>query len=172
MKEYPSHQDVVNFWFNELRPAEWFRINQQLDQKIINKYTDLVDHALHGNLIDWSHKPSSALALLLVFDQFPRHIWRGQSKAFIGDSWALEISLEAEKQGWIQEEPIRAKRQFWLMPRLHSEKLDVHLHALPLFERWTDTRTVALAKRYGKLIASHGHFPHRDRSRLNNRSSY
>lgn len=165
MADHPSHQDVVHFWFHELRPAQWFRRNQKLDQQITTRFQGLVEQALDGKLISWSNKPSSALALVLLFDQFPRHIWRGQARAFLGDAQALSLSLEGERQGWIQKEPEQAKRQFWLMPRLHSEQLDIHDHALALFERWTDTRTFALAKQYRQIIATHGRFPHRDESR-------
>ena len=165
MADHPSHQDVVNFWFHELRPAQWFRVNQKLDQQITNQFQGLVDQALEGSLINWSNKPPSALALVLLLDQFPRHLWRGHAKAFSGDTQALSLSLEGERQGWIQNEPEQVKRQFWLMPRLHSEQLDVHNHALTLFERWTDARTFALAKHYRQIIATHGRFPHRDDSR-------
>ena len=171
MADHPSHEDVLNFWFDELRPAEWFRVNQKLDQIIINRFHDLVDHALQGHLTSWTKNPSSALALILLLDQFPRHLWRGQAKAFSGDSQALSLSIKAEEQSWIQDEPERAKRQFWLMPRLHSEQLDIHTHALPLFERWTDPRTFALAQHYWRLIATHGRFPHRDGARGDTYSS-
>ena len=135
MAKHLSHQAVVSFWFHELRPAQWFRVDQKIDQHITDRFEGLVDDAFHGRLFSWSNKPSSALALVLLFDQFPRHLWRGQAKAFSGDSRALSLSIEAERQGWIQNEPEQAKRQFWLMPRLHSEQIDVHTHALPLFER-------------------------------------
>ena len=116
MADHPSHQDVVNFWFHELRPAQWFRVNQKLDQQITNQFQGLVDQALDGSLINWSNKPPSALALVLLLDQFPRHLWRGHAKAFSGDTQALSLSLEGERQGWIQNEPEQVKRQFWLMP--------------------------------------------------------
>ena len=108
MADHPSHEDILNFWFKDLRPAEWFRINQKLDQKIINRFQDLVDHALQGHLTSWSKDPSSGLALILLLDQFPRHVWRGQAKAFSGDARALSLSIKAEEQGWIQAEPERA----------------------------------------------------------------
>ena len=68
MADHPSHQDVVNFWFHELRPAQWFRVNQKLDQQITNQFQGLVDQALDGSLINWSNKPPSALALVLLLD--------------------------------------------------------------------------------------------------------
>ena len=56
------------------------------------------------------------------------------------------------------------RRQFWLMPRLHSEDLEVQNAALPLFERWTDPRTLAVAMNHRDTITLHGRFPHRDQA--------
>ena len=50
------------------------------------------------------------------------------------------------------------------MPRLHGEDLEVQNAALPLFERWTDPRTLALAMNPRDTIALHGRFPHRDQA--------
>ena len=48
--------------------------------------------------------------------------------------------------------------------RLHSEDLEVQNAALPLFERWTDPRTLAVAMNHRDTIALHGRFPHRDQA--------
>ena len=71
MAALPSYQDVVHFWFRELRPAQWFHRNQKLDQQITNRFQGLVEQALDANLSSWENKPSSALALVLLLDQFP-----------------------------------------------------------------------------------------------------
>ena len=68
----------------------------------------------------------------------------------------------AERLGWLQQEEQRARRQFWLMPRLHSEDLEVQTQALSLFERWTDPRTHAMALRHREIIRRFGRFPHRN----------
>ena len=91
-----------------------------------------MQQAIDGDCQHWHRHPQTALALVLLLDQFPRHIWRGKAAAYAGDQQALELSLLAEEKGWLQQETQRARRQFWLMPRLHSEDLDVQTQALPL----------------------------------------
>ena len=120
MAKHLSHQAVVSFWFHELRPAQWFRVDQKIDQHITDRFEGLVDDAFHGRLLSWSSKPSSALALVLLFDQFPRHLWRGQAKAFSGDSRALSLSIEAERQGWIQNEAVAATKTDVSLARVRS----------------------------------------------------
>jgi len=157
-----SPESILSFWFEQTRPVQWFRQDAQFDEKIQSRFGDSVEQALTGNLQHWSNAPTSALALVLLLDQFPRNIWRNTARAFSGDAQALDLSIRAEQQGWIASEPRRPRRQFWLMPRLHSEDLSVQTQALPLFERWTDPRTLTVAQRHRTTIALHGRFPHRD----------
>ena len=159
----PAQADeILKFWFQECRPIQWFRGGPELDQLIRTRFGRTVQQAINGNCLDWHQAPTSALALVLLLDQFPRHIWRGRAAAYDGDSQALQLSLLAEKRGWLQQEEQRARRQFWLMPRLHSEDLDVQTQALDLFERWTDPRTHAVALRHREIIRRFGRFPHRN----------
>ena len=157
-------ETVLRFWFEQSRPVQWFRRDPRFDAQISNRFGRQVDAALSGGLQHWSRTPESGLALVLLLDQFPRNIWRDQARAFAGDHQALALSLAAEQQGWIAAEARQPYRQFWLMPRLHSEDLNVQNAALPLFERWTDPRTLAVAQRYRDTLATHGRFPHRDRA--------
>ena len=143
---------------------QWFRLDPHFDQRILNRFGDSVEAALQGDLQHWGSTPTAGLALVLLLDQFPPNIWRDTARAFSGDPQALEMSFHAEQQGWIASESRRPRRQFWLMPRLHSEDLAVQTQALPLFERWTDPRTLAVAQRHRDTIAVHGRFPHRDRA--------
>ena len=157
-----SPESILSFWFEQTRPVQWFRQDAHFDYTIQSRFGDAVEAALTGNLQHWSNAPTSALALVLLLDQFPRNIWRNTGRAFSGDAQALDLSIRAEQQGWIACEPRRPRRQFWLMPRLHSEDLSVQTQALPLFERWTDPRTLVVAQRHRATIALHGRFPHRD----------
>ena len=157
-----SPESILSFWFERTRPVQWFRQDAHFDEKIQSCFGDAVEEALTGNLQHWSNAPTSALALVLLLDQFPRNLWRNTARAFSGDAEALNVSIQAETQGWIGAEPRRPRRQFWLMPRLHSEDLAIQTQALPLFERWTDQRTLEVAQRHRDTIARHGRFPHRD----------
>jgi len=153
---------ILAFWFEECRPIQWFRGGPELDQLIRTRFGGTVQQAIDGECQHWHREPQTALALVLLLDQFPRHIWRGNSAAFSGDRQALEVSLLSEERGWIQQEEQRARRQFWLMPRLHSEDLHVQTQALELFEQWTDPRTHAVALRHREIIRRFGRFPHRN----------
>ena len=159
----PAQADaILNFWFQECRPIQWFQADPGMDSVIRSRFGATVQQAIDGDCQDWHQEPQTALALALLLDQFPRHIWRGKAAAYAGDSQALQLSLLAESHGWLQQEEQRARRQFWLMPRLHSEDLAVQTQALSLFERWTDPRTHAVALRHREIIRRFGRFPHRN----------
>ena len=98
----------------------------------------------------------------MLLDQFPRQLWRDTAKAFAGDPQALALSLRAVQLGWVEAEPDQARRQFWLMPLMHSEELAVQETSLPLFSQFVDERTADFARRHRDVIARFGRFPHRN----------
>ena len=65
-------------------------------------------------------------------------------------------------RGWLAAQPVPARRQFWLMPQMHSEDLAVQEASLPLFAQFTDPRTVEFARKHRDVIARFGRFPHRN----------
>jgi uncharacterized protein (DUF924 family) len=153
---------VLRFWFEETAPRQWFAGDGAFDALIRQRWGGLTGAALAGALSAWGQQPSSALALVLLLDQFPRQIWRGSARAFAGDGQALILSLAGVERGWVAADPEPARRQFWLMPQMHSEDLAVQEAALPLFERFTDERTLDFARRHRDVIARFGRFPHRN----------
>lgn len=156
--------EILRFWFEDCRPWQWFRHTPHFDQTITDRFGDLTLSAQAGVLADWERQPGSALALVLLLDQFSRHVWRGQAQAFAGDARALAISRKALQQGWIQKEPERARRQFWLMPLLHSEEIATVENAIPLLERWADGATAAIARRNLQMLNQYGRYPWRDQA--------
>ena len=82
--------------------------------------------------------------------------------AFAGDGQALALSQQALKWGWVEAEPEQPRRQFWLMPLMHSEDLAVQEASLPLFRHFVDPRTADFAIRHRDVIAQFGRFPHRN----------
>ena len=134
--------EVLEFWFVQSRPRHWFAKDPAFDALL--------------------HQRFRGLTLVLLLDQFPRQIWRDTAMAFAGDLQALALSLKAVERGWLEAEPEQARRQFWLMPRMHSEDLAVQEAALPLFERFSDPRTADFARRHRDVIACFGRFPHRN----------
>ena len=84
--------DVLHFWFQQCRPWQWFCRRDSFDALVSDRFGALVERALAGDLHEWADRPSSALALVLLLDQFSRQIWRGQARAFSGDQQALAVA--------------------------------------------------------------------------------
>ncbi len=154
--------EVLKFWFAETRPHQWFAKDRAFDELLRQRFLALTRQAIAGELDAWSAEPSRALALVLLLDQFPRQIWRDTAMAFAGDPQALALSQQAVELGLVAAEPEQARRQFWLMPLMHAEDLAVQEDRLPLFEQFTDSRTVDVASRHRDVIARFGRFPHRN----------
>jgi len=140
-----SADDVLVFWFQQCRPWQWFRRRDSFDALVRDRFGETVERALAGELDHWNCGPSSGLALVLLLDQFTRQIWRGEARAFSGDQQALAVALMGLQQGWVAVEPQRPRRQFWLMPLLHSEEEGVVAKAIPLLEQWVDAATADVA---------------------------
>lgn len=153
---------ILQFWFVESRPKQWFRQSDAFDHCIGERFGAQCARAHDGDLDRWAQQPEGSLALVLLLDQFSRHVWRGSARAFAGDRNAVAFSLAAVSNGWLDHEPLRVRRQFWLMPLLHSEELKIQEQAVELMERYADPGTVMIAKRHRALIAQFGRFPHRN----------
>jgi uncharacterized protein (DUF924 family) len=162
----PGHSDqakeVLAFWFSETHPRQWFAKDPAFDVLLGQRFMGLTRQAIAGALDDWSTDPTRALALVLLLDQFPRQLWRDTAKAFAGDPQALSLSLRAVELGWLETETEQVRRQFWLMPLMHSEELAVQEVALPLFRQFVDDRTAEFALRHRDVIARFCRFPHRN----------
>ena len=154
--------DVLDFWFQQCRPWQWFRRRDSFDELVRQRFRESVEYSLAGDLNHWSCAPSSGLALVLLLDQFPRQIWRGEAKAFAGDPQALQLSLEALERGWIAAESQRTRQQFWLMPQLHSEDISVVRAVIPTLERHVDKATAIVACRHLVELERFGRYPRRN----------
>ena len=157
-----SADEVLEFWFQQCRPWQWFRRRDSFDALVRERFAEAVDRALAEELDHWSCGPSSGLALVLLLDQFTRQIWRGQAQAFAGDLQALTLGLEAQERGWIAAKSQRSRRQFWLMPLLHSEDISVVAQAIPLLEQFSDAATADVARRHLLQLQRFGRYPHRN----------
>ena len=152
---------VLQFWFEDCRPWQWFRQRDDFDALVSKRFGSLVEFALAGQLERWGERSNTGLALVLLLDQFTRQVYRGRPQAFSGDAQALGLSKRALANGWIAAEPQRARRQFWLMPMLHSENALVVKQAIPLLERFADTGTADLARANLAELQRHGHYRRR-----------
>jgi uncharacterized protein (DUF924 family) len=164
MSENPAVQCVLEFWFSELTPEQWFRDGQALDDTVRVRFGALLDQARRGELEDWAKTPSGRLALVILLDQFSRHVFRGTPDVFAADARAQTLTLDGIARGMDEQLESPAQRQFFYMPLMHAE--DRNLQALSL-EKMTanDFGEGALkaARAHADIIARFGRFPHRNR---------
>jgi uncharacterized protein (DUF924 family) len=160
---------VLEFWFGPepgVRRAEWFRKDPAFDERIRAGFGALVDAALAGSIERWTAEPRSALAYLIVLDQFTRNLHRGSARAFAGDVQALAAAREIVVRGW-DRGYLGVERSFAYLPFEHAEDLAAQQEALRLFgqlERDDPTQQGALdwAQKHHDVVARFGRFPHRN----------
>ena len=153
---------VLKFWFNECKLHHWFVKDKKFDHIINTRFYNLVCEALENKLDDWTVNRDGSVALILLLDQFTRNIFRGSPKSFLGDEKALNITFQFLKS-WRIGDLDNRKRQFLLMPMMHSETLAVQEMSLPLFKKYTNEKTYDFAKRHYDIIKDFGRFPHRNK---------
>ena len=111
-------QEVIRFWFEELKPEDWFKKSDALDQEMRVRFEELYWKASRGELFSWRASDQGRLAEILLLDQIPRNIFRGTAQAFATDSLALVLAQEGLEQAL--DLPV-VQRGFFYMPFMHSE---------------------------------------------------
>ena len=86
------HSTILSFWFEELQPAQWWRVDAALDERIRTQFGALHQAAHAGELAAWRDQPDGRLAEIIVLDQFSRNIHRGTPLAFACDPMALALA--------------------------------------------------------------------------------
>ena len=153
-------EEVLRFWFAELREADWWAKSERVDATIRARFLDL-----HARLVAADGGVSSAarpaLAAVIVLDQFSRNMFRGTPRAFAADPIARRLARDAVAGGFDAElQP--QERLFLYLPFEHSEDradqaLSVELIARLGREDWTH---YALA--HQSVVDRFGRFPHRN----------
>jgi uncharacterized protein (DUF924 family) len=172
--------EILSFWFGddvedeasiEAASARWFGRDDAFDAEIARRFGSLPERARAGELDDWRSSANTALALVLVLDQFPRNLHRDSADAFRYDGLALEIALAAIEAGFDEAvEPVRAP--FFYLPLEHAEDLAAQDRCVALFERLQNRCAPRLrehvnqyhsyAVRHRNVILRFGRFPHRN----------
>ncbi len=162
---------VLDFWFRELSPADWFGAADSLDPIVRDRFGELHAQAAAGLLDDWAGSPLGRLSLIIVLDQFSRHIFRGTANAFALDERAQKLALDGIGKA-MDERLSFAQRQFFYMPLMHAEDPALQRLSVECFEKlkaFAD-QVLQFAQSHQKEVARFGRFPHRNAA-LGRRSS-
>lgn len=157
-------KDILKFWINEVGQEGWYNSTETLDATIQERFSETWGKAVSGDLNDWGCSAQTALALIILLDQFPRNMFRGSDRAYSSDRKALCLAKKAIERGFDMATP-EPERQFFYMPLMHSESLTdqercVRLMATRLRE--TGAGNLVHARVHREVIRQFGRFPYRN----------
>jgi uncharacterized protein (DUF924 family) len=176
----PTAEEIVFDWFGELstqglaakeRSHRWWKKDPSFDAYLKERYGAKVAAAQGGALDAWGDAPGSALALILLLDQFTRNICRGSAEMYLADEKAQRIVCGLLDQGQDQK-LVPQQRMFLYMPLMHAEDRNLQDRSVRLFKALAQEPTApGSSERLGMtnfaishrdIVARFGRFPHRN----------
>lgn len=171
---------ILGHWFGELeeewavpkdRTSIWFGRSDEIDEDLRSRFAADVERAKAGALDHWRATPRGALALVILFDQLPRNLYRGTAGMYETDQQALSLALELIESG--ADRGLRPiERVFVYLPLEHSEELPIQRRCVGLFRSLAEAapaqarepfeQFLDYAIRHEVIIARFGRFPHRN----------
>ena len=151
---------VLKFWFG-LKSEQWWQTDSELDHRIRQQFLKLWAEKRQLPVDAFLTDPLTAAAAVILFDQFPRNIFRESAEQFATDHLALAIAkgaLDAGFDGQLEHD----ERKFLYMPFEHSEDPDDQNRGVLLFTQLGDDEQITYAKKHRDIIARFGRFPHRN----------
>ncbi|MDZ7655384.1 MAG: DUF924 family protein [Sulfurimicrobium sp.] len=153
--------DILEFWYSEPMASRWFSSSPQLDAEIRAKYEQLWRAAAEDRLEDWKNSPQGCLALVIVLDQLPLNMFRGEARSFSTEQQAVEVCKLAIARGY-EKQIVRERLGFLYMPLMHSENIDDQDLSVQMFEQAGLEGNLRFARHHHELIRRFGRFPHRN----------
>lgn len=154
-------QVVLDFWFKESTPEQWFKKDEAYDAIIRERFSNLHRKVVLGEKASWRKTIQGRLAEIIVLDQFSRNLFREDAQSFAYDGMALVLAQEALSQPSLGQLTVQ-ERVFLYMPFMHSESLLIHQQALELFSEEGMEENLAFEKRHYAIIQRFGRYPHRN----------
>lgn len=177
---------ILQFWFEGVddstlidkgkRPfSKWFRVDKGLDQEIRERFESDLNNALTGKYQDWEKSPQGSLALILLYDQFTRNMYRDTPGMYVGDAPARELTLRLTS-GRKEHTLYFVERVFVYMPLMHAEDIQAQRLSAQYFRELAEESkdknpgnthyynySLDYANRHRAIIKRFGRFPHRNK---------
>jgi uncharacterized protein (DUF924 family) len=156
--------DVIDFWFSQDR-KDWFEKRPAFDAEIRLRFLSLYEQGAGGMLAGWRQAPADCLALVILLDQFPRNMFRGNARAFAADALARDATRVILDRGW-DKSMTPDERMFAYLPLEHSESLVDQERCLVLMKEISVFPETADLPKWAEahlvIIRRFGRFPHRN----------
>ena len=121
--------NILEFWFGTPQDESWgknreawWRKDPDFDGEVRTRFLATHEAAARGELESWTGTASGSLALLVLLDQFPRNMFRDDSRTYATDAKALAVAKAALDQGF-EVGLTEIQRWFLYMPFQHSERV-------------------------------------------------
>ena len=173
---------MLDFWFGACGPdgaldrakqKMWFGDGRDHDAAIRKRFGKLHRRAVRGELDGaWAATPRGTIALIVVLDQFSRHIHRDTAAAFAQDPAAQKLAVAGIDQG-VDHQLAPTQRVFFYLPLEHAEDIELQRLCVRCFDGLAHTVALAwrkdydgfldYARRHLEIIERFGRFPHRNK---------
>jgi uncharacterized protein (DUF924 family) len=177
----PLAAQILQFWFgadatdeavNEDKQTMWFRDGAAYDELVRATFGDYLDCAAAGAFDHWCDTPRGTLAVLVLTDQFPRHVHRGTPRAFATDAKAREVCLRGLKRE--QDRALTPiERVVFYLPLEHAEDIVLQERCVSMYQQLSYAVSEAArgdyemntgyAVAHRDIIVRFGYFPHRSK---------
>ncbi|CAJ1391567.1 unnamed protein product [Effrenium voratum] len=154
-------EPVLDFWFGELEPAQWFKRDDEVDEAIQTRFAETYEGLRAMPSAELVTDPRTTLAAVIVLDQFPRNMFRDSPRAFESDAHARAVADSAISAGH-DASMTGDERHFLYMPFMHSEALADQDRAIELFQALGKEDGIKYAHLHRDVIVRFGRFPHRN----------
>jgi uncharacterized protein (DUF924 family) len=164
--------EILDFWFGregeegygEFREA-WFTKDPEFDREVRDRFEDAYEEAAAGELDHWKDEARICLALIILLDQFPRNMFRGDPKTYAADDKARAAARHAVEHAY-DRELLPYGRLFAYLPFEHSEELEDQRLSVELFRglaaEMGSEDLLGYAVHHLEIIERFGRFPHRN----------
>jgi uncharacterized protein (DUF924 family) len=152
--------DILDFWFSQ-SPERWWKVDPAFDQEIRVRFLKLWEEERENLPEHFLEAADDALAAVILFDQFPRNMFRGHADQFSTDPLAIAIARDAIERGY-DDGMTSDRRGFLYLPFEHSETIADQRQSLLLFTALGDADLLSYARKHYEVIEKFGRFPHRN----------
>jgi uncharacterized protein (DUF924 family) len=169
-----SAHPIIEFWFGTPKDGRvdpdiakrWFRKSADFDSECRERFKADLEAAKRGDLDSLRATSEGRLALILLFDQMSRNIYRDTPRAFEADPRAVEECLAMLDDGSYLSLPVY-QRSFVLMPLMHAEDRELQAQSVERFRELAgdggSSDSVSFAVRHREIVDRFGRFPHRNK---------
>lgn len=154
-------RSVLDFWYSPALREHWFGGSPHIDTEITERFETLWQDARDDKLDAWAETADGALALVIILDQFPLNMYRGQALSFSTEARSRAVAAHAIAAG-LDADLDTEQKLFLYMPYMHSESLADQNRCVELFTKAGMTEQLPWAEHHRRIVQQFGRFPHRN----------